>query len=40
MADASAAYTQKTIHTTLDTLTEEEREILMSGCLINHFKND
>ena len=28
------------IHATLDTLTEEEREILMSGCLINHYKND
>ena len=28
------------IHATLDSLTEEEREILMSGCLINHYKND
>ena len=34
------AHTLKTIHATLDTLTEEEREILMSGCLINHYKND
>ena len=27
-------------HATLDTLTEEKREILMSGCLIKHYKND
>lgn len=34
------AHTVKTIHATLDSLTHEEREILMSGCLINHYKND
>lgn len=34
------AHTVKTIHATLDSLTNEEREILMSGCLINHYKND
>ena len=34
------AHTIKTIHATLDMLTDEEREILMSGCLINHYKND
>lgn len=34
------AHSVQIIHATLDTLTEEEREILMSGCLINHYKND
>ncbi|MDO5834155.1 MAG: hypothetical protein Q4Q21_06115 [Lachnospiraceae bacterium] len=34
------AHTMKIIHATLDTLTDEERDILMSGCLINHYKND
>ena len=34
------AHSVQIIHATLDALTEEEREILMSGCLINHYKND
>lgn len=32
-------HTVRTIHATLDSLTEEERAILMSGCLINHYRN-
>jgi aconitate hydratase len=32
------SYAIKTIKATLDVLTEEERNILLSGCLINHYK--
>jgi aconitate hydratase len=34
------SHTVQTIHATLDSLTAEEREILMSGSLINHYRND
>ena len=33
-------HTVRTMHATLDSLTEEERAILMSGCLINHYRDD
>ena len=32
------SYSIKTIKATLDVLTEEERNILLAGCLINHYK--
>ncbi|SEA55383.1 aconitate hydratase [Oribacterium sp. KHPX15] len=34
------SYVIKTIKATLDVLTEEERNILLAGCLINHYKGN